>query len=91
MKKWPGRGEKHIILLHQIPIIFTLIMPGHVYGYSVDVKMDPLSSYIALDLDGTLCSNSNSLTPIGCPTIRSISSTNSLELLQTPHVKELVT
>lgn len=44
-------------------------MLGHVYGYSVDVKMDPMSSYIALDLDGTLCSNSNSLTPMGCPTI----------------------
>lgn len=48
------------------------------YGSSLDIKMDPISRFIALDLYWTLCSNNNSLTPVGRPTVQSNSTTKLL-------------
>lgn len=54
------------------------------YGYSLDIKMDPMSNYVALHLNWTLHSKSSFPTPIGGPTIQSNSNTNYPEFVQTP-------
>lgn len=76
------------IIILKYPILDSiLIMVWDMYGYSLDIKMDPITSYIALHLNWTLCSDNNSQIPTGCPTIQSHSNTNYPELVQTPHVK----
>lgn len=57
------------------------------YGYSLNIKMDSMSSYVALHLNWTLCSKSSLQAPIEGPTIESNSNTNYPELAQTPQVQ----
>lgn len=53
-----------------------------IFGYNLLIKMDPISSCTALNLDWTLCSDHNSLTPTEYPTIQS--NCNFPELAETP-------